>query len=358
MVASNLTNSAFKEGTYLQVCDVRRYGSLRSQNWLLAYDDGMAKGPHIYYHCYDSLEPSGGQKSTYQHVDRLNSLGFEAAVVHTHLTDRLSWFENNTRVVTWNEFRAGFDFQHDFLVMPEDLGGEIRNFPGNKVIFNKNVYYGCACNLGTQSEYDPYCDPCVKAAFAVSRHNEGVLKFAYPDLTVIRMVEAIDSELFSYRGLGEKRHQIAFGGKNPLQVATIKSILRARERAHGETTYVTLENYSEREVASILQESLLFVFCGVDEGLGRLPLEAMACGCVPLFYDAGPIGEYACGESLFRYGDVVNLVGQLERVLTAHATGACAQYQPLADAGRKQAEQFSQSAQDETLLSAWKALLH
>ncbi len=102
----------------------------------------MGKNPTIYYYCYDHNLPSGGQKHTYRHVDILNKNGFDAKVLHTAKNFRLTWFDNTTPVVSYQECVAKMNERRDFLVLPEDLGPRILDFPGRKVIFNKNIFHG------------------------------------------------------------------------------------------------------------------------------------------------------------------------------------------------------------------------
>jgi hypothetical protein len=71
----------------------------------------------------------------YQHVDVLNQSGYTAFVVHGTPGYRLRWFENETRVIAWNELWRTFDPQRDYLVFPEDMGSRIAEYPGRKVIF-------------------------------------------------------------------------------------------------------------------------------------------------------------------------------------------------------------------------------
>ena len=61
----------------------------------------------VFYHCYDDPKPTGGQKHTYQHVDVLNRCGFDAYIVHHTPGFRLTWFDNDTRVIDYAQFCAG-----------------------------------------------------------------------------------------------------------------------------------------------------------------------------------------------------------------------------------------------------------
>jgi hypothetical protein len=148
----------------------------------------------IFYHCYDSNQPTGGQKSTYQHVDVLTRYGFEAYVVHSSPGFRLRWFDNNTPTTCWDKVWQTFDPDADILVLPEDLSRAIHQYRGKKVIFNKNLFYGF-CALGVPSTFpDPYTLPDVIGAMVVSEHNRQSLEYAYPRLSDQGKTDNIHSE--------------------------------------------------------------------------------------------------------------------------------------------------------------------
>jgi hypothetical protein len=84
----------------------------------------------VFYYCYDHDRPTGGQKDTYQHVDTLNKKGIEAYALHFKNEFRLTWFENKTRVIYQSDFKAIYNVARDYIVLPEDLGGRILQFPG------------------------------------------------------------------------------------------------------------------------------------------------------------------------------------------------------------------------------------
>ncbi|MDZ7262908.1 MAG: glycosyltransferase family 1 protein, partial [candidate division KSB1 bacterium] len=77
----------------------------------------------------------------YKHVDILNKHGYPAFALHRQKGFRLIWFDNETNVIYFDEFKRLYHPDRDFLVLPEDLGSKILSFPGQKVIFNQNCYY-------------------------------------------------------------------------------------------------------------------------------------------------------------------------------------------------------------------------
>jgi len=318
----------------------------------------MIKGrPRLFYHCYDLDQPSGGQKSVYQHVDALNSSGYEAFAVHGRASARLRWFENQTKVITWADCWEIFDRNRDYIVLPETLGAQISEYPGRKVIFNKNIFYGHRALEACLPGENPYFRSDVVGVMAVSEHNTKHLRFAYPHQTIYRVYEHIDSSIFEFKPLAQKKRRIACVVKVRLQLASIFQTLYVRASAGltraRDCEWTLLQGRSEREVAEIMQDSLLFLFTGLEEGLGRAPLEATMCGCVVLGFSAGPMKEYLPRSCQFEPGDVSGFVSEVERVLAASPEELAALQAQVLEA-REVALQFSVARHQASVVSAWE----
>jgi hypothetical protein len=314
----------------------------------------------IFYFCFSHNRPRGGNKHSYRHVDILNSGGLWAAAFHLEPGfSRYQWFENDTRVVGADEFRRLYRPGEDLVVLPEDLGAEIASFPGRKVIFNKNVYYG-ATSLGrTGSPIDPYLDDSVEAAFAVSEHNAAYLRMAYPGLSVFRLYPEIDGERFAFRSLGEKKALIATNGKARGDVMATFHLLRARAQQglNGLSgfSWTFLEDLPQSRVIDALGDALFFLFLSTTEGFGRMPVEAMACGAVTLAYSVGATREFLPEECRFEVGDVVGIARRIESLTPRFATST--ELERLRREGRARAERFSLERQRRDVLQAWQSVL-
>ena len=235
-----------------------------------------------FYFCYDHNHPSGGQKHTYEHVDVLNEQGYEAAVVHSDAGFRLTWFENNTRVISQNELNSIFRPERDVMVLPEDLGARAAAFPGRKVIFNKNLYHGFrSFGRVVPPEY-LYLRPDVVAALAVSDHNLRHLRFAYPELPVFRVYSSIQADLFRYTPWASKKARILTIGKESPQLLTIYHTLMSRAAAGFNNAarfeWIFAENKTEAEMAALMGSAVAIIFTNVEEGLPRFVLESIASG--------------------------------------------------------------------------------
>lgn len=318
--------------------------------------------PRIFYFCYDHDRATGGQKHTYQHVDILNKHGYEAYIFHRQKDFRLRWFENETRVLDQEQVKAMHDRQRDFIVLPEDLGERILIFPGKKVIFNKNLYCGFQV-FGTQRPaVDPYLDQEVVCAFAVSNHNAQHLQFAYPHLRVIKVCAGIDGNVFRYNSLARKERRIACIPKGTARgfLLTLYHMLQARAELGlnrlKDYEWTFLEGHTEREVADLLHKSLVFIFTSAEEGLGRMPLEAMLSGCLVAGLESGPQKEYLPPEYRFEPGNMIEMVRYVENITNSFPENIN-EWEQLSEQGRRNALAYSLEEQERSVVSAWEQIL-
>lgn len=317
----------------------------------------------IYYYAYDHQKPRGGQKSVYRHVDILRANGRDAHVLHTEPGYRLAWFENNTSVVDGSAFRARFDPLRDVLVLPEDLGPRLGSFPGRKVIFNQNVFYGFyAFGFRNPPEY-AYLRDDVIGAMVVSDHNRASLEFAFPRLRVHRVVNGFDTARFAFGEASGRKLQIAcLPTKAEVDLTQVIHLVNARARQGRNTLsaveWVHLRGLPEAEVAKVLRESLALLFLSIQEGLPRLPIEAMLSGAVVAGFTGGPLGECLAADRavVAPTGDVVSLVEGLERIGRWFADGD-PRLADLTGRAREAASWHSFAREEQTVLAAWDALL-
>ncbi len=313
----------------------------------------------IYYYCFDHNRPTGGIKQIYRHVDILRRHGYEAFVLHDTPGARATWFENTTPVVDREAFARQHDPAADFVVVPEDLGAGAFDFPGRKVVFNQNVWYGFAAFGWSLPPRYPYLDPEVVAALAVSEHNLEYLRFAYPRLHVLRVRYGVDSTRFVPRPLAEKKRAIACANKAPQELYALLHLLQSRARQGlnrlRDYDWVLLQGKSEAGVAALLNDCQLLVFLSTAEGLPLTPLEAMLSGCLVAAYGAGPQQEYL--PTQFRFGphDLLGMARWIEALADLSAP-QLAEWQAVADAGRTAALSYSLEREEESVLAAWSRI--
>lgn len=313
--------------------------------------------PRLFYHCYDHQQPRGGQKETYRHVDILNANGWDAYICHSTEDLRLTWFPNDTRVIGPAAFDAMFDPAADYLVLPEDLGWKINRYPGRKVIFNKSVGLGFAALGDTVREHYPYQSPDVVATFVMSESNRQDLLLAFPTLRTYRMYSEVDPALFPFRPLTTKKPLIAVVTKARSLAFSAFHIINARAAQGlnnaGSFEWIFLGRLPERELASCLGDALLILYGSETEGgPPRMLLEGMSSGCLLAPFCLVPLLEGMPAGATFAAGDFPALVTFVEKVMASYPDGL-ADWQPLADAGRRSASEFSVARQRDAVLQAW-----
>ncbi len=312
--------------------------------------------PQIFYYCYDHQNPTGGQKRTYKHVAILNRNGFPAFAWHREPGYRLQWFENQIPVVDAEGFERRFDKDRDFLVLPEDLGWDILSYPGKKVIFNKNLYYGFNCFGGDVATCYPYTHSDVVGAMVVSDHNLRHLRFAFPQTEIIKVDTEIDSTVFRWAPLSKKKKLVTATGKSPRHLRIIYQLINARSRAGlnnaNEYEWELLRGRTEAEAANLFQNSLLFLFFNADEGLSRMPIEAMMSGCLVAGFQPGALKDVPPMTFHCDYGEYMQLVEFIEQVMFLFPQQDKS-WEQSAENGRRLALEYSAAREEESVLRAW-----
>lgn len=317
--------------------------------------------PKIFYYCFSDNQSSGGNKEIYKHVDILNRRNYQAFVLHTKNKFKITWFNHETKIVDLDAFNNLFDKEKDFIVLPEDLGNDILCFPGNKVIFNQNIYYGFHIFYLQKPELYPYLHSDIKSVLVVSEHSKKYLSFAYPKLSIFRVYCGVSSEKFAFQSLNNKKKKIACNpAKRPLDISLLYHLLQSRSEQGlnilRDYEWVFIENKTETEVAQIMQESLIFIFLSKEEGFPLMPLEAMACGCLVVAYDIEPLTEYVPSDFLFEQGDILGIARGIEAITKLFGE-KIEKWQTISKNSRDIALQYSLQKEEESVIAAWKEIL-
>jgi glycosyltransferase involved in cell wall biosynthesis len=173
----------------------------------------------------------------------------------------------------------------------------------------------------------------------------------------------VDKELFRYRPIRAKKKRIAIlTRKNPKDTAFIYQGISARaqqglNRLQGYTWFFVSIN-SEKELAKILSESLIFLFLSYSEGFGILPLEAMLSGAIVVAYNTGPYLEYLnhTNSCLVDIANRLEVIKKVEAIADAFHT----QKEALARISRnayKTAIKYSLEREEKSLLSFWREVI-
>ena len=253
--------------------------------------------PRVLYLCPGlDQKPYGGKRRIYHHVDVLTGAGFESYVVHARRGSRLRWFNNETPVL-YAPVKLRRD---DMLVIPEVYRERLYTIsPGTcRVSLNLNVFNW------TPPEADAYRET-VQATITNSRYSRHLLERLVPGHNVVRVPHGIDADTWRPQ-FDFRRRKISFmPRKEPLLAQQLIRILMDNPRHDWEFT--SIDGFPEREVARHLQESEMFLSFSKQEGFGRPPVEAMACGASVIGF-AGVAGrEYfdCTGAKEVRQGDIL-----------------------------------------------------
>lgn len=320
----------------------------------------LRKRWRIHFICYDHNLPRGGQRDTYRSVDALNGAGFEADVVHFDRDFRVSWFANSTKVTSLKSLLGSYSADHDLIVVPEDFGPRTLWIPGNKVIFNKSLFYGFESIAYADPKYDPYLDSDVIAILGVSEHNCAHLRFAYPTKPVFRVFAGVREDLFVYSPLSNKLPQIAYMQKSELQMRSLYRILRARAAQGlsngGSFSWIPLRNRSEEEAATLLNSSYLFLFANIEEGLPQVLLETGMSGCLALTYRCAPLDEIIPEANSVCVNDLVGFCEKIEQAMSEYGH-VSPSLQGRADLFHRNVEDFTLARQYARTVEVWDDIL-
>lgn len=336
----------------------------------------------IYYFSPDSNDPIGGIKVIYQHVDILNQNGYKAYVIHTKKNFRCTWFENSTPIVYAKNTSLKED---DYLVIPEIYASsffykknnrdKIRkwfhrerdkhsiinlvNQPCKKIIFNQNSYYTFEnLSIERKENFSPYPSQYIKAILSISEENKEYLQYIIEDIPIYRVKWSYKKKIFEFQE--NKKKQICFmPRKNSDHAQRVINTLYARGKMNG-FNIIPIQNKTEKEVAEILKESLIFLSFGYPEGCPLPPAEAMLSGCLVIGYNGGGGKEYFNPDYCYPipFGDILTFAQTIENIIKDYPAN-----QSLIEEKTKKAQQYieknySTEKEKEDLLYAWQDIIN
>lgn len=341
----------------------------------------------IYYLCPEHVNPVGGVRVIYRHVDILNRHGISAYVVHQTLGFRAMWFENNTPIVYWHnnkltrflerikrrvspnvpiELRISGGKEpaighNDILVVPEIYGPDLASAYGRgikKVVLNQGCYLTFdGYSFQRDRLITPYQNSDVLATLINSKDGEDYLRHCFPTLPLFRFRVSIDPNIFYYSP--HKKKQICFSQvKNKADALQVINILKFRGVLK-EYELIPFINVPQTEVARIYRESLIFLNFVYQEGFGLPAAEAMASGCVVVGFHGGGGREFF--RSDFSYpilqGDVIQFAKTVEQVIEDFDNSPSSVIQKGRMAAEFIMDQYSLEREEAELLDAWQRIL-
>jgi glycosyltransferase involved in cell wall biosynthesis len=271
----------------------------------------------IYVIAADSNRPMGGVMQQYRLAEALLETGRQAAILHSRMGFRCTWFEHQVPVVYERDVTIG---DGDLLVVPDEIAAHfVDSAPCRYVIFNQNPYL-----FLESADYDFEVRRAARAMHAhkllgvvvVSDGSLEFMRYAFPDVRTARIRYSIDARLFRPRA---KTITVSYMPRKSgdrlrlvLQLLELRGII-----GPGET--VAIESVSHRDARRLLGMTMVFLSGSELEGFGLPVAEALASGAVVVGYD----GEG--GRELFRDpfavrvdgGDVLSFAEQAERIIRA-----------------------------------------
>lgn len=323
----------------------------------------------------DLPRPIGGVKQVHRLAEALSDLGRQATIVQEEASFHPGWFRSNVSTVGLSDLqrRTDLDPANDIFVLPETFINVLEHyFPAfPKLIFNQNGGYSFGLAGGANfpqpaAVLQLYRHPRVAHVLCVSKHDQHLLEmgFGLPAARVSRLVNAI--EIDTFLPSNEKRLAIAFmPRKHGHDAAAVAALLQQRGLLE-RWQLVPIQGRPQAEVASLLQQCLVFMAFGHPEGFGLPLAEAIACACWPIGYSGlggrelfALAARHGVGQEV-AYGDwlaFVEAVAALDHQVRSGAEGLGPR---LLAASQEIRDQYSAAAMRESVaiaLSRWEAQL-
>jgi hypothetical protein len=227
----------------------------------------------IVYLSWPAKEIAGGIKLAYRHVESLRVVGIEA-VVATPNGEAPDWFATEAPTLNLDEVTPG----SDILVFPENHAGLLREYrvsSAPKVVLCQNQFMAFRGLAGSRC----YSEFGVKHIFALGRMAAEFCERRFPELRVSHFPAYVDPQQFQVNS--SKRLQIAYTPrKRPLEAEFVKDLFRASYPEWKAIPWIPIDGKSEKQVATILGDSALYLSLCRFESYALTVLEAMASGCL------------------------------------------------------------------------------
>ena len=306
----------------------------------------------------------GGQRVTLEHVQVLREAGVEAFAVTSEdtwqrtrgrLQGALPAIADPSLLMHMRQFRRTVRAAEDVVVVPARQFAALDQIPGeHKVLFSQGIWVTMqALTPATATVLD---HPALRAIMVVSDGNAAQFRTLQPTCPVLVARNGID--LPAHAPLREREACLAYPGlnrmeKNPWHTRALLVALARRGvlAPAGAVQALELEGIRQTQVHRHLETASALLFPSVWEGLGLLPLEAMARGCLAFGWDVSPMNEYLLEACRFSFADLDVMTDALESALRNPAA-----WQTQREAGIEVARRWSREAQARSILTTWAAI--
>lgn len=275
----------------------------------------------------DIDRPVGGVKQLYRHVEHLNRIGWDAAVLTEAPDFRPQWFTSTAPTYSLSQSFAIGELNPNscILLLPETyLGCDLVDFRGfnfsdfARVVFNQNAYYtfGMSTTHTLEALSNFYDSPSVLQVFSISEDTHRFLttNIGLSDSRMSRIVNSI--EPIFYPDTTKRNEMVWMPRKNPDHVeAILLSMKRASLQNSNDWFGQPILHQTHTQVSEMLNRSKIFLSFGHPEGFGLPIAEAMASGCWVVGYSGGGGNELfklGIGDSV-HYGDWASFLHAIQR---------------------------------------------
>ena len=296
---------------------------------------------------------TGGVKTAYRHVELLVEMGYDSWVWQPE--GHPYWFKSEARLLDGlSEATLRPD---DVLVFPEvigfpEFGPLLRTTrPCTKLLFCQNQYYVFNDLIPRQT----YAQLGFRDVFCSCRPIKRMLESVLGLKDVPLIPYDIDRDRFKPR---PKTLQIAaIPRKMPRHASMIGFMFKAKYPDTRQIPFVAIENFTEDQLAETLGASDILLSLSHFEGLGLIPIEAMASGCLVAGYHGYGGLDYARPENGFWFGadeheDVADALHKLVKGIENRE----AWIDHMRAEGQKVADQFNLAATRKALAEYYGSL--
>jgi len=321
---------------------------------------------------------SGGQYKLYHHVDLLNTLGFNALVVHTTQGAAYPFYPRYREVPILYVGRSAeslFDLSsfspQDILVIKSEwvpfMAPFLEKLSLFAALFNQGAYLSFQQSRSSpdpfsaallKGEKNYFLSPQILGSIVVSRDNQRFLRSIFPKEPLHLVRTSFDAALFTYQS--QKKRQMAYMTKKFADDAlAIVHTIQARGRLPT-WSFLPIEGMDQQETAKAMQESALFLYLSYSEGLPLTPREAISSGTLVIGTAKGGGREVVKPPLAFpvNHERLIEYVQEVERVALDFEKRPLF-YQKLGEKNARLIQKrYSEEQEISDLAQAWKQLIH
>ena len=288
----------------------------------------------------------------------LHRAGWKAYVLQKQPGFRPDWFKSDAPVLDLEAYRASPpSAENDLVVLPETWLTNVPNYLLGipKVIFNQNAFY--SFGLSGVCEYrtlDLYRHNDIQAVVTVSNDSRDLLVegCGIPAERCFALINGIDRQLFHAPAV--KHRRVVFLCRKHVDHARKVALMASQQPKLKNLCFQELPRMQHEDVASALQEALLFLSCGHPEGFGLPLAEAIACGCLVVGYHGLAGRDFALPHMhVVEFGDLLGLLKGVEQELTRFDAAPEAVIQERLAASEAILQTYSLKAEIDCCLRTW-----